>query len=397
MGGFAQAHLNYVRKAEEAGLARHVAQVAIPSDQEFYAAQVAQLKRRGVEVYSSLREMLAVARGRIDVTCIPTGIPLHRSMTVAALEAGTHVLVEKPAAGCIQDVDAMIRARDLAGKLCAVGYQHLYRQDFQRVKAWGCEGKLGALKRVRSFGCWPRNRAYYTRNDWAGHLAVGDTWVLDSPHNNALGHAVNALCYLGCNRPGESLTPIGVQAELYRANAIESADTAVFRAMTEEGVEVFFAVSHCSDQTFHPVLILEGERGRIELSYDGGTTVKWKDGSEEELASSGTEARVAEDVAEVLLGRKESLYCPLEVARAQTLCVCGTFESSAIHDLPSEMLTERREEDAIIAKGMAEAILQAFEEVALFSELGLSWAKPGQLVSLEGYRYFPTFRRHVGV
>ena len=393
MGGFAKTHLSYVRQMEEAGLGKHIAQVAIPTDQKLYAPEVAELKRRGIEVYSSLREMLAVARDRIDVTCIPTGIPLHRPMTVAAFEAGTHVLVEKPAAGSIQDVDAMIAARDRSGKRCAVGYQHLYRSDLHRVKDWVCQGKLGTINRVRSFGCWQRDRAYYARNDWAGRLAVVDSWVLDSPHNNALAHAVNAMCYMGCSRPGASLTPVSVQAELYRVNPIESADTAVFRAETEEGTEVFFAVSHCTDQTIDPVIVLEGTRGRVEWGYRGETTVRWDDGSEEHFERPEEEDR---RVTEVLLGMKEPLCCPLEVARAQTLCICGTFESSAVHELPAELPVEDPEKGAIIARGMTETVLQAFEKAALFSELDIPWAKPGRSVSLEGYRYFPTFRRHVG-
>ncbi|MSS69983.1 MAG: Gfo/Idh/MocA family oxidoreductase [Candidatus Latescibacteria bacterium] len=393
MGGFARTHLSYVRKTEEAGLGRHVAQVAIPADQERYPEEISDLKSHGVEIYASLREMLAAARDRIDVTCIPTGIPLHRPMATAALEAGTHVLVEKPAAGCIQDVDAMLRARDHSGKHCAVGYQHLYRPDTQRIKAWVCEGRLGKIRRIRTFGCWPRGRTYYTRNGWAGRLSVEDTWVLDSPHNNALAHAVNAMNYLACSRPGESAVPLSIQAELYRANPIASADTAVFRATTDEGAEIFFAVSHCTDQTLHPVTIIEGERGRVEWSYYGETKVRWSDGSEQTFEKPEASPRVAEDVAEVLLGRKASLYGPLDVARAQTLCICGTFESSAIHDLPSNLRIEDPETDITAVRGMTEAVLRAHENAALFSELGLPWARAGDRISLEGYRYFPTFRR----
>ena len=98
-------------------------------------------------------------------------------------------------------------------------------------------------------------------------------------------------------------------------------------------------------------------------------------------------------MAEVLLGRKAALFCPIDVARAHTLCVCGTFESSAIHEIPEAMRAEDREKDAVVVRGMTEAILAAHEQGALFSELGLPWARPGEKVSLEGYRYFPTFRR----
>jgi len=396
MGGYAKTHLNYVRQVEEEGLGKHVAEVALPSDQEVYVDEVEALRARGVEIYPSLREMLAVARDRIDVVCIPTGIPLHRPMAVAALEAGVNVLVEKPAAGSIQDVDAMIRARDEAGKLCTVGFQHLYRPDLHLLKEWICEGRLGRLRRVKSFGCWPRDRAYYRRNAWAGHLAVGDAWVLDGPHNNALGHAVNVMCYVGCDRPGESVTPTSIQAELYRANEIESADTVVFRAETQEGVEIFFAVSHCTDRTLNPTIVLEGERGRIEWGYRGGMTVLWNDGSRETYERTEEPPRIFEDIAEVLLGRKASLFCPIDVTRAQTLCVCGTFESSPIHEFPPDVRVEEPEKDAVVIRDMTELILEAFERAALFSEFGVPWAKPGERVSLERYRYFPTFRRCVG-
>jgi hypothetical protein len=45
---------------------------------------------------------------------------------------------------------------------------------------------------------------------------------------------------------------------------------------------------------------------------------------------------------------------------------------------------------------MTEAIIEAFEKAALFSELDIPWARPGIPVSLEGYRYFLTFCRDVG-
>ena len=98
-------------------------------------------------------------------------------------------------------------------------------------------------------------------------------------------------------------------------------------------------------------------------------------------------------MAEVLLGKKESLYCPLEVARAQLLCTCGTYESSAIHDISEEFRTERK--GVSITQGMTETVLEAYEQAALFSEMEVPWARPGEVVSLENYGYFPTFRPDV--
>ena len=83
------------------------------------------MKRRGVRIFTSLREMLAQAREELDLVCIPTGIPLHRPMAIAALEADCNVLVEKPSAGCIQDVDAMLAHRGVARGMAAVSLGEL--------------------------------------------------------------------------------------------------------------------------------------------------------------------------------------------------------------------------------------------------------------------------------
>lgn len=396
MGGFALAHRRYVKQVEEAGLGRQIAQVAIPVDQQAFADDLRGMAERGIAVYGSLREMLAADRERIDVVCIPTGIPLHRPMTVAALEAGCNVLVEKPAAGSIQDVDAMLAAERGSGKRCAVGFQHLYRSDIQQVKDWICQGRLGRIERISAFGCWPRSPDYYARNGWAGRLAVGDTWVLDSPHNNALAHAVNAMCYLGCNRVGETVTPVGIQAELYRANDIESADTVALRLRSAEEVEIFFAVSHCTDQNINPTFVISAEKGILELGYGGGIRIQWKDGGEESWNVEKEENRVLEDVVEVVAEKRPQLACPLSVARAHALCVSGTFESSAIHNIPEGVREVDAKEGSIVVKEMTETVQRASREAALFSELGVEWALPGEEIDLREYAYFPTFRRQVG-
>ncbi len=394
MGGFARTHKKYIETVEDAGIGEQVAQVAIAADQLSFADEVVALQKRGVAVFASLREMLAQMRGRLDIVCIPTGIPLHRSMAVAVLEAQCNALVEKPAAGSIQDVDAMLAAEALSRGFCAVGYQHAYSPDYLRVKDAVCSGMLGRIKEVRSFGCWPRGASYYGRNPWAGALAVGDTWVLDSPHNNALSHAVNIMCIMGSAEPGKALQPTAVQAELYRANAIESADTAVLRAETDEGVDVFFAVSHCTEDNVNPVFVLSGERGEIELDYGGAARVRLADGTRQEWASAEAGPLVLPNVIASIAGA-EPLRCPLALTRAQTLCICGSFESSPIRPLPAQ-LRRTDAEGGVVIEGMSALVQRAWAEGKLFSELGVDWARPGRRVDLSDYAYFPTFRPRIG-
>ena len=270
MGGFAADHRSWARELDAKGAVRQVAQVAPAFDRRPFAADIAALRERGVAVYDSLRQMLAAQRREIDLVTIPTGIHLHRPMTVVCLEAGCHVLVEKPASGSIQDTDAMIRAEEQSGPQVTVGYQHLYREDVAKLKEWVCAGRFGAVRRVKAFGSWPRSLQYYGRNEWAGRYGLGDRWVLDAPHQNAMAHAVNLMCYLGCQRPRQSLTPESIRAELYRGNAIHSADSVSLRMRSAEGAEVFFAASHCTDEQLATVFVLEAEQGDGRPGVRGG-------------------------------------------------------------------------------------------------------------------------------
>ena len=53
MGGFARTHKQYIQAVEEAGIGHQIAQVAIPSDQALFADELAELKGRGVRIFSA--------------------------------------------------------------------------------------------------------------------------------------------------------------------------------------------------------------------------------------------------------------------------------------------------------------------------------------------------------
>ena len=391
MGGFAQDHRSWAHELNQKGLIKHVAQVAPTFDHEDYATEIEALKRRDVIVHDTLRDMLAAQRKQIDLVTIPTGIHLHRPMTIACLEAGCHVLVEKPASGSIQDTNAMIEAMEKSDMHVTVGYQHMYREDVTQLKEWICAGRFGAIRRLKAFGSWPRTVEYYSRTNWAGKFAINDQWVLDSPHQNAMAHAINLLCYLSCDRPHEAITPKSIQAELYRANDLCTADTVSLRMQSEEGVELFFAASHCTDEQLETVFVIEAEKATIFYNYSGGGTIEWHNSVKEAVPVSVSMATdVLKEAAALSVGELNITPAPLAMAKAQSLCTCGTYESSRIHELPHNMITTDCQ-DSVVIFGMKEAVLEAFKEAALFSELSLPWAKPGNEINLQGYDYYPSY------
>ena len=78
-----------------------------------------------VKGYDDYREMLAEAD--IEAVIIATPNYTHADVAVASLEAGKHVLSEKPMATTLADCDRMIAARDASGKVLQIGLE--YRSD----------------------------------------------------------------------------------------------------------------------------------------------------------------------------------------------------------------------------------------------------------------------------
>ena len=57
----------------------------------------------------------------------------HRPITVAAFEAGKHVLCEKPMAHTSADAKAMLEAWQKSGKKFTIGYQNRFRPEVQML------------------------------------------------------------------------------------------------------------------------------------------------------------------------------------------------------------------------------------------------------------------------
>ena len=73
-----------------------------------------ELDLEGVAIYQDIAEMLGSES--LDAVSIALPTHLHRDVTIQCLEAGVHVLCEKPMALTIEDCDAMVAAAKAAGK-----------------------------------------------------------------------------------------------------------------------------------------------------------------------------------------------------------------------------------------------------------------------------------------
>ena len=94
-------------------------------------------------VYTDYKELLADAT--IDVVHVLTPNRWHSSITVDALEAGKHVMCEKPMAINSVEAKKMIDAANRTGKKLTIGYQNRFRDDSLYLKAEAEDGTFGDI------------------------------------------------------------------------------------------------------------------------------------------------------------------------------------------------------------------------------------------------------------
>ena len=95
------------------------------------------------KVYTDYKELLA--DGSIDVVHVCTPNRSHSFITVDALEAGKHVMCEKPMAKTYADAVAMLEAAKRTGKKLTIGYQNRQLAENQYAKAVCENGELGEI------------------------------------------------------------------------------------------------------------------------------------------------------------------------------------------------------------------------------------------------------------
>ncbi len=100
------------------------------------------------ETYTDYHDLLK--RDDIEVVHVLTPNIAHAEISIAALEAGKHVMCEKPMAATYADAQAMVDAAKRTGKLLTIGYQTRSTMTHQYVRHMVENGDLGELYYVKA-------------------------------------------------------------------------------------------------------------------------------------------------------------------------------------------------------------------------------------------------------
>jgi predicted dehydrogenase len=167
----------------------------------------------------------------LDIIDIATPSFLHHQQAMATLAAGKHVILEKPAAGSLREVDEIQRAIEKSGLLLMPIFQQRFGRGLQKLKFLLDQGIPGKPILVTAETAWRRRPEYYTTWHGRWQTELGGALV-------TLGiHAHDQVCsVLG--------PPASVMAHIATlVNPIETEDTAAISLRMRSGALASFAVT----------------------------------------------------------------------------------------------------------------------------------------------------------
>jgi predicted dehydrogenase len=185
-------------------------------------------QRYGAQAYTDYIELLK--NEEIEAISVCTPNYLHARITVAALEAGKHVLCEKPMATSLADAEKMNEAAAKSGKILMIGHNQRFVPSHQKAKQLIESGEVGKVYSFRTaFGhsgpeTWSVDglESWFFKKDQAVIGAMGDLGV----------HKADLLRYI----LGEEFVEVGAFVETTAKKNTDVDDSAACILRTENGI-----------------------------------------------------------------------------------------------------------------------------------------------------------------
>ncbi|MEO8584351.1 MAG: Gfo/Idh/MocA family oxidoreductase [Flavitalea sp.] len=206
------------------------------------------------KLYSDAYKMLITEKPDVVVVCTPNG--LHAEHTIMALNAGCHVLCEKPMAISVADANRMIDAATQNRRRLFVVKQNRYNPPVTAVKSLLDQKKLGKIHAFQLNCFWNRPASYY-KNSWRGTIAM-DGGILFTQFS----HFIDLLYWW----LGEIETVKGFRSIALHNGIIEFEDNGVASLVMKSGAIGCLQYSiNAYHENFEGSVTLFGEKGTVKI------------------------------------------------------------------------------------------------------------------------------------
>lgn len=245
-------HIEAIRQIEGASLS------AVSSRDEAKARAVAE--KENCAWTTDYKEL--IAREDVDIVCLTTSSGSHASIGLDVLNAGKHLVIEKPIAMKVRDAAALVRTAKERGVTLSVISQRRFEAQHQVVKRVLEEETLGKLLLIELTLPIYRSQEYYDSADWRGTISE-DGGVL---MNQGI-HNLDLMLWFA----GEVSTVFGKVAT--QTHVIEAEDLGLAIIQFANGAFGTIMASTSIQPGFAATINLYGEKGTIKL--EGSSITHW--------------------------------------------------------------------------------------------------------------------------
>lgn len=209
-----------------------------------------------VPFFTSIEDFFTT-RIHADVICICTPNGLHPSQTIDCLNAGYHVICEKPVALKAKDVLKMIEAEKISGKKVFAVMQNRYSPVAIWLKKLMSQKLVGEIRLLQINCFWNRNNKYYQDSPWRATTELGG-----GPLYSQFSHFIDLMIWI-CGNPKE------IKSEFFTLNkeiSTQFQDSGIINFdLGKNGKGVFNFTNAAFETNIESSLTIIGSKGNVKV------------------------------------------------------------------------------------------------------------------------------------
>ncbi len=213
-----------------------------------------------VHQYTNYHEMLE--NEKPELVAIATESGKHAEIALQCIEAGCHVIIEKPIALSLNDADAIIRkAKDKGVKVCA-NHQNRFNKSVRKIRKALEEDRFGRMFYGTAHVRWCRDKNYYAQAGWRG------TWEQDGGSlMNQCIHNIDLLRWM----MGDEVEEVAGMTDQLNHPYLEAEDLGIALVKFKNGAYgIIEGTTDVYPKNLEETLYLFGEKGTVKI---GGQSV----------------------------------------------------------------------------------------------------------------------------
>lgn len=233
------------------------------------------------ERYTDYKQML-IDHPEIELIAIATESGKHAEIALDCIDAGKHLIIEKPMAMSIADADEIIKRANEKGVKVSACHQNRFNVAIQQLRQAVEANRFGRLSHGSIHVRWNRGKSYYDQASWRG------TWEQDG--GTLMNQCIHGIDLLRWMMGDEVVEVYGATRQRFH-DYLEAEDVGVAVVKFKNGaVGTIEGTSNVYPKNLEETLYIFGENGTVKI---GGTSTNnidvwdFADETEEDQANKG--------------------------------------------------------------------------------------------------------------